>query len=160
MLQTAIIYGIVRLGDILYYKLNPPQRCCIIAANQELADHMWPKDQPPFPNAMNYATCCITTATICVKPFWSTRSVFITGIPDTEEATIEAFCYQHGKSMFLAAELEDVIISSSTQVVIDDTLFLHTFKVELTPIQRVVKRLMDIVLSAIGIVVLSPVMLA
>ena len=56
--------------------------------------------------------------------------VFLSGIPDTEEAQIEAYCYKHGKSIYLLAELEDVIISSSAQVVIDDTPFLYTCRVE------------------------------
>ncbi|HPJ02929.1 MAG TPA: sugar transferase [Candidatus Limiplasma sp.] len=158
VVQTAIIYVIVRLGDVMYYKLNPPQRCCIIAANQELADHVAQKIAT-FPKRYTLCDVLHYHCDDLRETILEHEVVFITGIPDTEEAAIEAFCYQHGKSMFLAAELEDVIISSSTQVVIDDTLFLHTFQVEPTPVQRAVKRLMDIVFSAIGIVILSPVML-
>ncbi len=158
VLQTGIIYTIVRLGDQLYYKLNPPQRCCIIAATQELADHIAEKLNT-FPKRYQLCDVLHYHCDDLHKTIQEHDVVFLAGIPDTEEAAIEAFCYKHGKAMYLAAELEDVIISSSTQVVIDDTLFLHTFRVELTPMQRIVKRLMDVVFSGIGIVVLSPVML-
>ena len=62
--------------------------------------------------------------------------------------------------MYLLAELEDVIISSSTQVVIDDTPFLFTRRLEPSLMQRFFKRVMDIIISAIGIVLVSPLMLA
>ena len=158
VLQIGLIYLIVRLGDNIYYKLNPPQSCCIVAASQELADHVAEKLYT-FPKRYRLCDVLHYHCDDLHETILENDVVFLVGIPDTEEAAIEAFCYQHGKSMYLTAELEDVIISSSAQMVIDDTLFLHTFQVEPTLFQRVMKRAMDIVFSAIGIVVLSPIML-
>jgi exopolysaccharide biosynthesis polyprenyl glycosylphosphotransferase len=157
-LQVGLIYLIVRLGDFIYYKINPPLSCCIVAASQELADHVAEKIRT-FPKRYRVKDVLHYHCDDLKDTILEHDVVFLAGIPDTEEAAIEAFCYKHGKSMYLAAELEDVIISSSDQVVIDDTLFLHTFQVEPTPLQSIIKRLMDIVFSAVGIVALSPVML-
>ena len=60
--------------------------------------------------------------------------------------------------MYLAAELEDVIISSSAQIVIDDTPFLFADRMEPVLIQRTLKRLMDILFSALGLLAFSPLM--
>ena len=158
VLQTGLIYFIVRLGDNIYYKINPPLSCCIVAASQEHADHVAEKIRS-FPKRYRLQDVLHYHCDDLKETILENDVVFLAGIPDTEEAAIEAFCYKHGKSMYLAAELEDVIISSSAQVVIDDTLFLHTFEVEPTLFQRAVKRTMDIILSAIGIVIFSPVML-
>ena len=159
ILQTLIIYLFVKLGHVLYFNINPPERCCIVASSQEQADHIAEKINS---FTQKYKLCDVVHYN-CDDLFDTIRDhdvVFLSGIPDTEEAQIEAFCYKYGKTMYLLAELEDVIISSSSQVVIDDTPFLFTHRVEPSLTQLLLKRVMDIVISAVGILVLSPLMLA
>jgi len=159
LIQTAVIFFFVKLGHIFYFRINPPERCCIIASSQEQADHIAEKINS---FTQKYKLCDVLHYN-CDDVYETIRDhdvVFLSGIPDTEEAQIEAFCYKHGKSMYLLAELEDVIISSSSQVVIDDTPFLFTHRLEPTLIQRFLKRAMDIVISSVGILALSPLMLA
>jgi lipopolysaccharide/colanic/teichoic acid biosynthesis glycosyltransferase len=55
--------------------------------------------------------------------------------------------------------VEDVIISTSQQNVIDDTLFLYIRREDPTLMQRFIKRLSDIVLSLFGLLLTSPIML-
>ena len=158
LLQIGFVYLFVRLGDHLYFQINPPERCCIIASSQEQADHIAEK----IASFSRKYELCDMLHYHCDDIYDTIKKhdvVFLSGIPDTEEAAIEAFCYKHGKAMYLAAELEDVIISSSTQVVIDDTPFLYTHSMEPSLVQRFIKRLMDIVISIIGIILLSPIML-
>jgi exopolysaccharide biosynthesis polyprenyl glycosylphosphotransferase len=158
ILQIGVIFLFVKLGHVLYFKINPPERCCIIAARQEHADHIAEKinsfsQKYQLCDVLHY-NCDDVYSTIMEHDV-----VFLSGIPATEEAQIEAFCYKNGKTMYLLAELEDVIISSSSQVVIDDTPFLYTRRAEPTLTQRGIKRLTDVVFSAIGIALLSPLML-
>ncbi|HPF88148.1 MAG TPA: exopolysaccharide biosynthesis polyprenyl glycosylphosphotransferase [Candidatus Limiplasma sp.] len=159
ILQTGIIFFFVKLGHYFYFKINPPERCCIIASSQEQADHIAEKINS---FSQKYKLCDMLHYN-CDDVYDTIKDhdvIFLSGIPDTEEAQIEAFCYKYGKSMYLLAELEDVIISSSSQIVIDDTPFLYTHRVEPSLIQRFIKRMMDIVISTLGIVLLSPLMLA
>ena len=159
VVQTGVIYLFVRLGMHLYFRINPPERCCLIASSQELADHLAVKISA-YPR--KYQLCDVLHYH-CDDVYQTIReydTVFLAGIPDTEEAKLETYCYKHGKSTYLLAELEDVIVSSSAQMVIDDAPFLYTRRAELTLFQRAVKRLMDIVISAIGIVLCSPLMIA
>ncbi len=159
ILQTALISLFVNLGYFFYFKINPPERCCIIASSQEQADHIAAKISS---FAQKYQLCDVLhyNCEDIRETINAHDVIFLSGIPDTEEAQIEAYCYKHGKSMYLLAELEDVIISSSAQVVIDDTPFLYTHRGELSLVQRFLKRLMDIVLSTVGIVLFSPLMIA
>jgi lipopolysaccharide/colanic/teichoic acid biosynthesis glycosyltransferase len=57
------------------------------------------------------------------------------------------------------AELEDVIISTSESIVLDDMPFLHIRKMGPTLAQLLIKRAVDILISLCGLIVLSPVML-
>ena len=159
VLQTAVIFLFVKMGFVFYFRINPPERCCIIASSQEQADHIAEKigsfsQKYKLSDVVHY-NCDDVYDTIIDH-----EVVFLSGIPDTEEAQIESFCYKHGKSMYLLAELEDVIISSSSQIVIDDTPFLYTHRVEPSLVQQFLKRVMDIILSAAGIVLVSPLMIA
>ena len=159
VLQTLSILLFVKLGYFFYFKINPPERCCIVASSQEQADHIASKIST-FSQKYKLMDVVHYNCDDLYETVLDSDVVFLSGIPDTEEAQIEAFCYKYGKSIYLLAELEDVIISSSTQVVIDDTPFLYTHRVEPTLWQRMIKRVMDIILSALGILVFSPLMLA
>ena len=61
--------------------------------------------------------------------------------------------------MYLLAELEDVIISTAQQHVLEDTPFLYIHRVEPTLYQRLIKRACDITVSLLGLILLSPLML-
>ncbi|MEA4927752.1 MAG: sugar transferase [Candidatus Limiplasma sp.] len=158
VLQVGLIYLFVSLGYHFYFTINPPQKCCVIASSQEQAEHIAQKmgtfrQKYRLNDVLHYA-CADVRQTILHHDV-----VFLAGIPDTEEAELKSFCYKNGKTIYLQAELEDVIVSTSQQNVIDDTLFLYIHRVEPTLLQRFVKRLSDIVLSVVGLLVASPLML-
>jgi exopolysaccharide biosynthesis polyprenyl glycosylphosphotransferase len=159
LIQIGLIYFFVALGYYLYFRINPPQKCLIITSSQEQAEHVAEKiatfrQKYELKDVLHFE-CRDVENTILANDV-----VFLAGIPDTEEAQLKSFCYHNGKTVYLLAELGDVIVSTSTQNVIDDTLFLTIRRVEPTPLQRFVKRLADIVLSLLGLAATSPLMLA
>ena len=158
LIQVGLIYLFVWLGYHFYFKINPPQRCCVITSSQEQAQHIAEKiatfrQKYKLCDVLHYE-CKDVHETILNHDV-----VFLAGVPDTEEAELKSFCYKHGKTMYLLAELEDVIISTSEQSVIDDTLFLYIHRVEPSLIQRFVKRTSDIIISVLGLLLTSPIML-
>lgn len=158
LIQIGLIYLFVALGYHFYFKINPPQKCCVVTSSQEQAEHIAEKiatfrQKYKLCDVLHY-DCKDVHETILNHDV-----VFLAGIPDTEEAELKSFCYKYGKTMYLLAELEDVITSTSEQSVIDDTLFLYIHRVEPSLIQRFVKRASDIVISLLGLVITSPFML-
>lgn len=158
MIQIGLIYFFVMLGYRFFFTINPPQKCCIIASSQEHAEHVAEKiatfrQKYRLHDVLHYQ-CEDVEQTIL-----NNDVVFLSGIPDTEEAQLKSFCYQNGKTIYLQAELGDVVISTSQQNVIDDTLFLYICRVEPTPMQRLIKRFSDILLSLMGLIIASPIML-
>ncbi|HNW86259.1 MAG TPA: exopolysaccharide biosynthesis polyprenyl glycosylphosphotransferase [Candidatus Limiplasma sp.] len=158
VLQVGLIYLFVWLGYHFYFKINPPQKCCIVTSSQEQAQHIAEKiatfrQKYKLCDVLHYE-CADVHQTILNHDV-----VFLAGIPDTEEAELKSFCYKYGKTMYLLAELEDVITSTSEQSVIDDTLFLYIHRVEPSLVQRFIKRASDIVISVLGLIVTSPLML-
>lgn len=158
LLQFGMIYFFVSLGYHFYFRINPPQDCCIVTSSQELAVHVAEKmntfcQKYKLTDVVHYE-CSDVKETILKH-----EAVFLAGIPDTEEARLEAFCYKHNKTIYLLAELEDVIISTAQQSILDDTPFLYIHRTEPTLVQLFVKRLCDIVISFLGLILTSPIML-
>ncbi|MDD3411090.1 MAG: exopolysaccharide biosynthesis polyprenyl glycosylphosphotransferase [Eubacteriales bacterium] len=158
-IQIAATYLYVSLGYYLYFKINPPLRCVIVTSSQEQAVHVAAKIAT---FKQKYRLCDVLhyECPDVHKAILENDVVFLAGIPDTEEAALENFCYKHGKTIYLLAELEDVIISTAQQSIIDDTPFLFIHRAEPTLVQRGVKRLTDILISVVGLIALSPLMLA
>ena len=158
VVQMVLIYLIVSIGHKLYYRLNPPKRSLIVTSSQELANQVASKLEI---HKKRYRLCeCVHYECADVQESILAHDVvFLAGVPDTEEGQLEAFCYQNNKSIYLMAELEDVIISTAHSVVLDDMPFLHIHRVEPTPFQMLFKRLMDICISLFGLIFFSPVML-
>jgi exopolysaccharide biosynthesis polyprenyl glycosylphosphotransferase len=158
LIQISLIYLFVMLGYRIYFRINPAEKCCIITASQEQAEHI---AQKIATFRQKYKLCDVLhfECEDVEQTILDNDVVFLAGIPDTEEAQLKSFCYQNGKTIYLQAELEDVIASSSQQNVIDDTLFLYIHRAEPSLMQRFVKRISDIVISLLGLIVTSPLML-
>lgn len=157
-LQVLLIYLFVALGYRYYFRINPPLDCCIISSSQELAEHVASKlenfhQRYRLTDVVHYE-CPDVRQTIREHDV-----VFLAGIPDTEEALLEAYCYKHNKTIYLLAELEDVIISTAQQSILDDAPFLFIHRMEPTLTQLFLKRACDILISFLGLVLTSPVML-
>ena len=87
-------------------------------------------------------------------------TVLICDFDNNIKSEIVNYCYSRDKRIYLLPSSADTILNGSYPVQIFDTpvLFLHNGGLSME--QRVLKRTMDIVLSSIGIVLSSPIMLA
>ena len=157
-LQLCFIYFFTSMGYRVYYKINPPQDSCIITSSQELAQHVADKislyrKRYRLTEVVHYE-CPDIRQTIR-----SHEVIFLAGVPDTEEALLMDYGYKHNKTTYLMAEMEDVVISTAGQQILDDTPFLRIRRPQPTLFQRIAKRGCDICVSLIGLIVTSPIML-
>ncbi|MDD3336729.1 MAG: sugar transferase [Eubacteriales bacterium] len=158
VLQTLLIFLFVSLAYRSYFRINPPKRCLIVTSSQELAKHIALK-MNTFPQRYQLCEVVHYECSDIMETILEYDAIFIAGIPDTEEAVLKSFCYQYNKTIYLMAELEDVIISTAESCILDDMPFLCIHRIEPTLIQHLVKRGCDIVISVLGILITSPVML-
>ena len=87
-------------------------------------------------------------------------TVLICDFDKNIKSEILNYCYSRDKRTYLLPSSSDTILNGSYPVQVFDTpvLFLHNGGLSME--QRVLKRTMDIVLSSIGIILSSPIMLA
>ncbi len=158
VVQVGIIFVITVLAFRCYYRINPSEKTCIVTSSQELAEHVAAKiatygRKYRLTEVVRY-DCPDIQETILRYDV-----IFMAGVPDTEEAALQDFCYQHRKNIYLLAELEDVVISTSRSVVMEDTAFLRIQPAQPSLIQCAAKRTCDILISLFGLIVTSPVLL-
>ena len=86
-------------------------------------------------------------------------AVLIGDVPRSLRQDIVAWCYRTGREALLLPDMSDILLCSSAPMMVGDSLVydMNTQGEDLA--YRVVKRIIDIVASALGLVILSPLML-
>ncbi len=85
-------------------------------------------------------------------------SVIINEIPTLQRKEILDYCYQNRISTYIVPEIQDVFIRGSQDISLFDTPLLH-LRSDLTLSEKLIKRVTDIVLSSLALIILSPLMI-
>jgi exopolysaccharide biosynthesis polyprenyl glycosylphosphotransferase len=156
--QILVIILMTRLGNSLYFSVHPPEKCCIIANSREAAEHVAIKLGR---YKLQYAVCDMVNfnAKDVKKCILRSDAVFFADVPAEHRVRLLEFCYEQHKNVYTTADLYDVMVANGRQVILDDCPFVVMGRGGLEPYEQLVKRIMDIVISSIAILVFSPVML-
>ena len=155
-LHTLIVVGFAYFGNWLYFMLIPPEKCCIITAknaNLEQVTRSIKKYQKQYDiqRVVDYRR------TDLEEIISKMDTVFLYDVPVSERTDIVHFCYEHLINIYINPEVTDVVENLAEYYLLDDVSMLN-FNVEgLTLEQRFFKRAFDIVLSAVAIIISSPI---
>ncbi len=158
ILQIVCIIIFVYLGNYLYFKVNPPEKCIVITSSQ---------------NSLNKLMCKIKKykkqyKVISVYDYEDKNiydnilkadTVFVYDVPVKDRSHIVEYCYDNHKNIYYNLEMCDIVSIGSEYTMLDDKPLIMANVKDLSFEQRVIKRLMDIVLSLIGLIIASPIML-
>lgn len=86
-------------------------------------------------------------------------AVLINDVPSETRNRILKICFAKGKRVYITPKISDIIIRGAENLAVFDTPLLFSHNNTLTLIERGIKRLADIFLSAIGLIILSPLMI-
>lgn len=87
-------------------------------------------------------------------------AVILSDVPAQIRNDILKYCYRYRIRTYLSPKLTDIMIRGGKNITLFDTPLLLVKGTGLTPAQRVAKRCMDLVLSAIALLITSPAFLA
>lgn len=87
------------------------------------------------------------------------EGVLICDIDKNLENQLYSYCYSKQKRIYLLPSITDILMSQSHQIQIGDTLVIMSRNRGLTPEQRFLKRILDIIVSGLMLIVASPFML-
>ncbi|MBQ3559387.1 MAG: exopolysaccharide biosynthesis polyprenyl glycosylphosphotransferase [Agathobacter sp.] len=155
-LHTLIVIAFVSLGNWMYFKLIPPERCCIITTREsdlEQITHGVKKYQKQYDiqRVVDYRRTDLEDIISDMD------TVFLYDVPISERTDIVHYCYEHLINIYISPEVTDIVENLAEYYLLDDVSMLN-FNVEgLTLEQRFFKRAFDIVASALAIFISSPI---
>lgn len=158
IIQILLIYFFTYMGNYVYFRMYPAERCCIVTDSKESLNEIaiavgTYKKQYKIVSARDYRSEKLRESLL------QCDTVFIYNVPVKERTEIMEFCYRYMRNVYISPEISDIAEISSKHVILDDVSLIYAPVKELSIEQRIIKRTMDIVISALAIVITSPIML-
>ena len=110
-----------------------------------------------------YKICCVCSEAECydaiLRKIDRYSTLFIGNINDKLRMELMDYCFEKGKRLLVTPTIEDIIFHNAHETFIGDSLVYlcrnRTFGLE----QLIIKRLMDVFVSLVGVILTSPIML-
>ncbi len=158
VIQFSLIVLFTYFGQIVYFSINKPEKCCVITNSEIALNNVMPKINR-YKKQYNVTDMVHFTSPNIYDIMSKCDTVFIYDIPTKQKVLFTEFCYANGKNVYSSFEISDVVLMGGKSIILDDKPLVSSVIRDLTFEQRFVKRLMDIVISLIGIIVFGPIML-
>ena len=158
LLQVLVIVLFVRVGNQIYFYFNPPRSCLVILGSPSQETDMREK------LGRYYLQWRVDDVVLYNVPDLNRRIrkadvVFLGNVPEGAKFALLKICYDDRKDVMCKAELEDIMLCNARPAIVDDAAFLAMEYNKITVFQRIVKRLGDIIISVLALILLSPVLL-
>ena len=157
-LIIAAIWAI--MCDLIYRKMFPPRNILLVYGERSIEDitekFLGRKDRFRITHSMNISE---GIETIKKEAASFDGAVVLWDIPIDIRNNLFKYLYSKSKRVYMMPKIPDVLIKGADQLHLFDTPILLTREYALTVEQRLIKRIIDIFLSLVLIVIASPIML-
>ena len=154
-LQLVLITGLVRLGNHLFFRLNPPRRCLLVLSRMEEQEELTRKISR-YRLQWQVKRAVLWTDPDLRREMEAAEVVFLGDVPGEAAMPLMQLCYDLHRDVMCKAQLTSIMLSAARPLVVDDAPFLEVRFSRMTWTQRAVKRGGDLVLSALLLLLLSP----
>lgn len=154
-IQTLVAIVLVYAYTGLYYRLYAPHDMLLIYGNKRGVGLKVKMDSRRDKYNISKLICIDVGFDAVCEEIRKHEAVILTDVPAQIRNDILKYCYHHRVRTYVAPKLTDIMIRGARQNTLFDTPLMLVKGTGLTPMQRVVKRAMDIVLSAIALVILA-----
>lgn len=157
-IQTLIVLIFVYGGNKLYFTLFDPEECVIVTSSQRSLNEIIKgirkyKLQYKISKIADYRD-------INLKEYiFNHDTVFIYDVPIKERTEIVEYCYQNMKNVFFNPDMHDVVETNSKHIILDDISMFGNYSKGLTLEQKIVKRVSDVIISVLALIITSPLLL-
>lgn len=158
LVQFFIIWIFAYGGNKLYFTLFDPEDCIIITSSQRSLNEVI-KGIRKYKLQYNVSKISDYRDVMLKEYINQHDTVFIYDVPIKERTAIVEYCYQNMKNVFFNPDMHDVIETNAKHIILDDISMLGNFSKGLTLEQKIIKRISDVVISVIALIVTSPLML-
>lgn len=154
LLIRAGVYG----GNWLYFRIYDPERCLIITSSQQALGEITRSIRK---YRLQYRLCrnADYRNPELRKIIQEYDTIFIYEVPAAERTSIVEYCYQNMKNVYINPGMADVVELNAQHIMLDDVSLLQLSTMGLTAEENFIKRFFDILISAVALVVTSPLLL-
>ena len=142
----------------IYFKIVPPQSCLIISHEGDNIRNIR-KSIASYRKQYKICTEIDLHHPDLFSLIDSHRCVFLCNLTANERLSIVEYCYNKRKHIYYTLEVSDFVSLGAKRVIFGDTSMMHSTPKGLTMEQRVIKRAIDVIASALGLLLLSPLFL-
>ncbi len=158
IIQVFLTVIFTYLGNYFYFCINKPDDCIIITRKGESVDSILPKIKR-YKKQYNITEIVYLNDKDILEKINDTDIVFFYNLSVSERNSLVEYCYHLKKDIYYSVELSDIVSSSSNRVYFDDKSMVRAPIPRLTFEQRILKRFMDLAISALGLILTSPLLL-
>ena len=158
LFQLILIFLFSDLGINLYRAMFPPYRMIQIKGpyQNNLDKKMNQRgDKYVVEGELSYKE----SLTVIEKAIDEYDAVLLNDVPSAFRNKILKVCFDHSKKVYFTPKISDIMIKEAEELNLFDTPLFFTRNAGMNIWQRGIKRAMDIVISLIGIIITSPIML-
>lgn len=158
-LEALVAVVLIFAYTALYYKLYAPHDMLLIYGSKRGVELKIKMDSRRDKyNISRILSADAGLEAIC-EEIRNHDAVILNEVPADLRNDILKFCYRFRVRTYVAPKLTDIMIRCGGQNTLFDTPLLLVKGTGLSPMQRIIKRLMDIILCSLAMVVAAPVML-
>ncbi|MBR4168496.1 MAG: sugar transferase [Lachnospiraceae bacterium] len=157
-LQLLLIMLFTKLGNAFYFWINGAEKCLIVTSEAEDAKRVAAalKD---FSRRYELLGIVSYESADLEEKMLMADTIVLYEVPVDVRTGIVNFSYQNLKNVYFNPHIADILEQNSKSVTVDDISFFASQFHTITFEQRIVKRLMDITISLIGLIITSPLLL-
>ena len=158
VLQTVIAILLILAYTTLYHKLYAPHNMLLIFGGRNGVGLKFKMDSRKDKYNITGLISAEEGYDTIIKKIPQYDAVILNDVAAPLRNDILKFCYRYRVRTYVAPKLTDIMIRGAKTISLFDTPLLLVKGTGLTPAQRVGKRLMDIVLCSVAMIVAAPVM--
>lgn len=159
LVQLGLIVLFTHMATRTFHRFNPPKRSCLICMDEPDAEYIRVKLSSAH-KRFNIERTLICSRDNLKREIKKYEQVFLYNLPYQERQSLIEYCYKLAKPVSYNMEIADIIGYGAGHDIFEDVSFISAVNRRgLSVEQRIVKRVLDIVVSSLMIVFTSPIML-
>lgn len=159
LLQFVVIVFFAYFGNYVYFSINSPEKCCVVTSSKYSLNNIVPKIRK-YKKQYQITDMILYTDDKLFDIINRCDTVFLYDVPMSTRTMLVEYCYAKNKNIYYNFEMCDVVSLRGRTSILDDKPLVDSHVQDLTFEQTIMKRAMDLVISTIGLIVSSPIMLA
>ena len=157
-IQTVIAIVLILVYTTVYHKLYAPHNMLLIFGNKNSIGLKFKMDSRKDKYNITGLISADKGYDAIVQAIPKYDAVIFNDVPAPLRNDLLKFCYRFRVRTYVAPKLTDIMVRGAKNISLFDTPLLLVKGTGLTPAQRVGKRLMDLVLCSVAMIVAAPVM--